>query len=150
KEDTEPRALAYLNDSLVLSGNDSLLPPSVPVFLSQLSASRLLSGQELHNFLARQPRFDLHETSRLIDALVEQGLLTNYQAARVLTGKPFGLVLGNYLITDHSSVGGMGVVYKAEHIHMKRTVAIKVMVAEADSNCVTLQRFYSEMQATAV
>src|SRR5262249_13438352 len=51
---------------------------------------------------------------------------------------------------DWLGAGGMGIVYKAEHIHMKRPVALKVLITEEDDNAVFLQRFSSEMQALAV
>src|SRR5262249_40571343 len=60
------------------------------------------------------------------------------------------LTLGNYRVLDWLGAGGMGVVYKAEHIHMKQPVALKVLLTEVDGNDVFLQRFYSEMQALAV
>ena len=44
----------------------------------------------------------------------------------------------------------MGVVYKAEHIHLNRTVALKILAAEDDRSSIFLQRFTSEMQALAV
>ena len=81
--------------------------------------------------------------------LVAQGMLTNYQMQWLLAGEPFGLVLGNYRVLDWLGSGGMGVVYKAEHIHMKRPVALKVLAAEGDGNAVFLERFTSEMQALA-
>ena len=64
---------------------------------------------------------------RALSVMVELGLLTHYQAARISTGNTFGLVLGNYRVLDRLGAGGMGVVYKAEHIEMRRLVAIKVL-----------------------
>ena len=52
----------------------------------------------------------------LLARLVEHGLLTEYQAARIGAGKTFGLVLGNYRVLDRLGAGGMGVVFKAEHL----------------------------------
>ena len=86
----------------------------------------------------------------MIEALIDHGLLNQYQARRLLSGQTFGLTLGNYRIVDRIGAGGMGVVYKAEHVHMKRVVAIKVLVTEEERDAVFLQRFSSEMQAMAV
>src|SRR5262249_44610651 len=55
----------------------------------------------------------------------------------------------NYRIVDWLGQGGMGTVYKAEHVHMKRPVAIKVIITEAETHAVFLERFRSEMQALA-
>src|SRR5262249_9667446 len=60
-------------------------------------------------------------------ALVEQGLLTKFQAERLLAGLTNGFVLGQYLILDQLGQGGMGRVYKAQHRTMHRVVALKVL-----------------------
>ncbi len=90
-----------------------------------------------------------NDTPILADALLSQGVLTPYQMQWLLAGEPFGLVLGNYRVLDWLGSGGMGVVYKAEHIHMKRPVALKVLSAEGDGNTIFLERFTSEMQVLA-
>jgi len=89
---------------------------------------------------------DLHG---LLEGLVDAGLLTNYQASRVSVGKTFGLILGNYRVLDRLGVGGMGVVYKAEHILMRRVAAIKVLSIEADQDQALVTRFLGEMRAVA-
>src|SRR5690242_4962222 len=67
------------------------------------------------------------EREQLLALLVENGLLTEYQAGRIDAGTTFGLVLGNYRVLDRIGAGGMGVVFKAEHIDMRRPVAVKVL-----------------------
>src|SRR5207249_12110517 len=101
-------------------------------------------------FLAHHPCLPDSNTLGLVEGFIRQGLLTQYQVSRLLAGQTFGLVLGNYRMVERLGCGGMGVVYKAEHVHMKRAVAIKVLVTKEDPTSVFLQRFYSEMQATAV
>src|SRR5262249_13419801 len=68
---------------------------------------------------------------------------------RVRDRQTFGLVLGNYRITDWIGSGGMGVVFKAEHVHMKRPVAVKVLLTEDEGHNAFLERFNGEMQALA-
>lgn len=85
----------------------------------------------------------------LLELLVENGLLTRYQAARITAGKRFGLVLGNYRVLERLGAGGMGVVFKAEHMRMRRLVAIKVLSLSREEDPQTLARFYSEMRAVA-
>jgi len=123
---------------------------TVHEFLHYLSASKLLNPAELETFLADHPGLDNGDLQPLIDTFLKEGLLNPYQVERLLAGQTFGLVLGNYRIVDRIGSGGMGVVYKAEHVHMKRVVALKVLVAEDDRESVFLQRFYGEMQAMAV
>ena len=127
---------------------DCIYPP-LRQFLQSLQESGLLDADELKEFLKERPGLGDDDTSPLIDSLIARGLLNEYQVRRVLAGQTFGLVLGNYRIVNWLGAGGMGVVYKAEHIHMKRPVAIKVMMTEAETNPVFLERFRSEMQALA-
>src|SRR5437868_3946230 len=133
--------------SLPSSSQDTL---SIADFLARLLTSGLLSVPEVEQFFEKYPHLRNTSTPCLVSALKTEGLLTDYQVSRLLAGNTFGLVFGNYRTVERLGAGGMGVVYKAEHTHMKRTVAIKVLVGEADPNSVFLQRFYSEMQATAV
>lgn len=129
--------------------SDGCLPPPAEV-LRRLRESRLVGSQDLKRFLDGRPELVQGDTETLTEALLNHNLLNDYQLQRVLAGQTFGLVLGNYRILDWIGSGGMGVVYKAEHVHMKRPVAIKVLVTEDDGNTVFLQRFNSEMQALAV
>jgi len=122
----------------------------VPEFLSRILESKLLNEEELGEFIFKNGPFAETSRAALIETMVHQGLLTEYQLSRLLAGQTFGLILGNYRIVERIGAGGMGVVYKAEHVHMKRVVAIKVLVTQEDRHSVFLQRFYSEMQATAV
>jgi putative two-component system response regulator len=89
-------------------------------------------------------------TVELLSLLVAKGLLTEYLADRIGAGKTFGLLVGNYRVLDRLGAGGMGVVFRAEHVHLRRQVAIK-MVAQAHAQPGTLlSRFTAEMQAVAL
>jgi response regulator RpfG family c-di-GMP phosphodiesterase len=123
---------------------------SVAEFLDRLLGSRLLTGDEVDRFLSSQPGLLESDTVSLVEAFMGQGLLTEYQVQQLQSGQTFGLVLGNYRMVEPLGSGGMGDVYKAEHVHMKRAVAIKRLITKEDRSSVFLQRFYSEMQATAV
>src|SRR5947209_12873197 len=123
---------------------------SVSDFLNRIIDSHLLSWSQLEQFLNSRPERTASSAQELVRVLIAEGLLTEFQVARILAGQTFGLVLGNYRIVERIGAGGMGTVYKAEHIHMKRAVAIKVLVSEEDEQSIHLQRFFSEMQATAV
>jgi response regulator RpfG family c-di-GMP phosphodiesterase len=92
---------------------------------------------------------DCKDVSELLPLLVEEKLLTDYQATRVNAGKVFGLVLGNYRVLERIGSGGMGVVYKAEHVKLRKRVALKVLPVSSQQDPKLLQRFYTEMRAIA-
>jgi response regulator RpfG family c-di-GMP phosphodiesterase len=147
----------------------SLAPPRIPSpprrplsdLSAQLSPAQTLLLELLHVSLVLQDQWDLltpsqqHEvkqapdTLALLDALVRQDLLTPFQAQRIAAGKTFGLILGNYRVLDCIGAGGMGMIYLAEHVEMRRQVAIKVLHQAQDQPPELLQRFFAEMRAVA-
>jgi response regulator RpfG family c-di-GMP phosphodiesterase/serine/threonine protein kinase len=84
-----------------------------------------------------------------LNEMVEYHLLTPFQAARIATGNTFGLVLGNFRLLERLGAGGMAVVYKAEHIEMRHTVAIKVLQLLRGDDPRLETRFSAEMRAVA-
>ena len=62
-------------------------------------------------------------------------------------GRLHGLVLGNYRLLDRIGVGGMGVVYRAEHRQLRTPVAVKALPPTPDQNPRTLARFFLEARA---
>ncbi len=60
-----------------------------------------------------------------------------------------GLVLGDFQLLRPIGAGGMGQVYLAEQISLKRRVAIKVLKSELAGNPAALQRFKAEAYAVA-
>jgi len=58
-------------------------------------------------------------------------------------------IAGRYRIQSKLGEGGMGAVYKAEQISLKRTIAVKLLRPEVASSQLLLRRFNAEAEAVA-
>ncbi len=85
----------------------------------------------------------------LLKELVALRLINNYQSDRIQANTRRGLVLGNYRVLDRIGSGGIGIVFEAEHILMRRRVAIKVVPIDSDEQADLLTRFLREMRSVA-
>src|ERR1041385_9072824 len=94
-------------------------------FLASLRESGLLTGEQLDEAARLVP--DSNRGRLVARALVAKGLLTRFQAEQVLAGRTAGFSLGQYRILDLLGEGGMGRVFKAQHLTMSRVVALKVL-----------------------
>jgi serine/threonine-protein kinase len=83
------------------------------------------------------------------DHLVRAGVLTAWQAEKLLEGRHRGFLLGSYRLLDHLARGGMSNVYLAEHRLMQRRVAIKVLPQNRVADASFLARFQLEAKAVA-
>jgi len=57
--------------------------------------------------------------------------------------------LGQYILKERLGTGGMGEVYLAEHVFLRRPTAVKLIRPERVNDPATLLRFEQEVQATA-
>jgi serine/threonine protein kinase len=61
-----------------------------------------------------------------------------------------GTVLaGKYRVTRELGRGGMAAVYEAEHVHIGKKVAVKVLASELASSTIVIERFFREARAAA-
>jgi len=81
----------------------------------------------------------------LLDGVVAEALA----ASPLQTGiDPRGRTLGDYRLLREVGRGGMGVVYEAEQISMRRRVALKVLYPSVTQSATAVERFRREAQAT--
>jgi serine/threonine protein kinase len=70
-------------------------------------------------------------------------------AHAVLSEKIIGEVVSHFRIIERISGGGMGVVYKAEDLTLKRIVALKFLLSEMTGDKVAKRRFLKEARAAS-
>ncbi|MDA1210937.1 MAG: SUMF1/EgtB/PvdO family nonheme iron enzyme [Planctomycetota bacterium] len=126
------------------------MPLSFDQYRDAIIASHVLSEEDLRVSLSaisdeRPPP----DAKKLGKYLVRQKLLTQYQAQEIYSGRGELLVMGNYVVIDTLGQGGMGTVLKAQHRHMKRFVAIKVISSESLKDPNAVRRFHREVEAAA-
>jgi serine/threonine protein kinase len=81
--------------------------------------------------------------------LLRRGWLTPYQVNQIFLGRGANLVLGPYVLLERLGEGGMGQVFKARHLRLKRVVALKVIRKERVAHPNAVPRFRREVQAVA-
>ncbi|MCX7392383.1 MAG: protein kinase, partial [Planctomycetia bacterium] len=120
---------------------------SLKQFVQQLEDSGILAGDTLKDFIP--PKASPKDVSELARELIRQKKLTKYQAEEVHRGRAKSLVLGNYVLSEKIGAGGMGLVFKAEHRRMHRTVAIKLLPPHMTKDAAAIARFEREVTAAA-
>ena len=126
-------------------------PSAGQVLLYDLLARSLVLAEDWEQLPVPKQEQILSSTCQdsVLSLLLDHGLLTRYQVARITAGTGFGLVLGNYRVLDRIGAGGMAVVFKGEHIHLRHLVAIKVLPLSPGYEQKLLTRFFAEMRVVA-
>jgi len=60
-----------------------------------------------------------------------------------------GRIVGKYKILDQIGEGGMGVVYRAEHVVLGSPAAVKVLLPQFTRDSVVVERFFTEAKAAS-
>jgi serine/threonine protein kinase len=122
-------------------------------FLDLVRRSQLVEEDQLTKFLtglaSQNGQKTLESPEKLAAGMVSAGLLTEWQAEKLQAGKHKGFLLGKYKLLRHLGKGGMSQVYLAEHMLMKRKVAIKVLPQNKVEDATYLERFRIEARAAA-
>ncbi len=121
--------------------------------LELIKRSGLVEDDRLRSFLKKEKARlggDLPDDQQVLaDRMVDAGLLTKWQADKLLAGRHKGFTLGKYKLLDQIGKGGMSSVYLAEHTMMRRRVAIKVLPKSRVKDASYLERFQLEARAVA-
>ena len=137
--------------------DDDLLGPILESFVGRFRRGERPSLTEL---IARHPEL-AGQIRELVPALVDleqlagsprgPGGSARHGAASAITRDegPSPERLGDYRILRRIGGGGMGVVYEAEHVALRRSVALKVMLPRLRDDPRYLRRFQSEASLAA-
>ena len=117
-------------------------------FIEIVQKSGLIHQDRFNAFFSKY-QFTTEDASKVAIAMVQDGLITNFQARQLLKGRYRGFAIGKYLVLEQLGEGGMGKVFLCEHMLMRRRVAIKVLSREIASDPGTVERFQREGRAVA-
>jgi serine/threonine protein kinase len=113
--------------------------------LHELTAAGLLSSDH-----ATEYGEELETGSdALLNKLVSDGHITQYQAEKFKAGKASDIYFGDYVVIDKLGQGGMGTVLLAKHKRMDRKVAIKVLPVTVLESKDAVARFFQEVKVAA-
>lgn len=125
-------------------------PGSSDAFLELVRRTGAADPRRLDAYLERPiDRRSVHDPKTLAAGLVREGVLTEFQAKRLLAGKPEDLILGKYEVVDLLGAGTMSTVFLCRHPAMDRWVAVKLLANSRTVNPQLLKRFHREARAAA-
>ncbi len=127
---------------------ETITTPDIGRFLSVFRDSQLVPEVQFDKVVAKLPA-DAVDARRAASAFVDSGVLTRFQADRLLGGRSDGFHLGPYVILEPISKGPTGRVYKARHRTMNRLVAVKVLDPAKTANAADRDAVQSEAKAAA-
>jgi len=117
-----------------------------------LTESGLINENQLHSVLDELEQEHGNrpgDSTILARRLIDRKMVTPWQNTHLMQGRHKGFFLGRYKLLGHLGSGGMSTVYLAEHMHMRRKVAIKVLAEVAAEDTAKVSRFFIESQAIA-
>jgi len=145
--------LNRLKSNVIMNGSGMSKSPDANTLVDYIKRSGLVADEALQQVVARVVHAHggqlPDDTSIVCRALLECGMLTQWQVSNLLRGKYRGYFLGKYKLLTLLGSGGMSSVYLAEHMLLRRKRAIKVLPKKRVHDASYLQRFMLEAKATA-
>ncbi len=111
-----------------------------------LEKSRLLQLKDLEE--ARTLSEQHSDSQDFLKILFHKKMITRWQAGQLLAGNA-SFFLGKYKLIELLGAGGMGRVFRAEHITMNRSVALKIIAKDLVTDPEAQERFLNEARAIA-
>jgi eukaryotic-like serine/threonine-protein kinase len=120
---------------------------AIESFWIQLTESRLVPAAQIQAISRELETAGVVSDAVAAKNLVQRGLLTRYQADRLLEGRSRGFFFDDYKLLDLLGVGGMGWVYRAENAQTHEIFALKVLLDQLKHDRGLLARFEQEARA---
>ena len=118
---------------------------SAQKILHEVTQAGLISADQITKF----DRIVETGVEPLLEKLLAEGHITEYQADKFRQGLTADIAFGDYVVMDKLGQGGMGTVLLARHKRMEREVAIKVLPVTALESEAAVARFYQEVKVAA-
>ncbi len=125
------------------------VPVTVDEFIDLVRKSGVADEKRLDAYLAKARATFPPEPAKVAGLLVQDGVLTNFQAENILAGKWRRFSIGKYKVLERLGSGGFAQVYLCEHKLMRRRVAVKVLPVAKAKDSSALARFHREARAVA-
>jgi len=119
---------------------------TIAAFLDVVRKSGLIDDARLEEAVAAWPDHAAALPGELVQVLIDQNLLTPWQADQLRKGRHKGFMLGKYRLLKLLGAGGMSSVYLAENTTLRGKVAIKVLPRKFTDQTSYLARFEREAQ----
>ena len=126
--------------------------PTVDEVHASLVDSELMSGPDADGKIAawREASGEKEDDrgDRLVDWLVGQTELTEFQAAAIKAGHKGPFMLGPYRVQQRIMAGNLGSVYRAVHVELDQPVSLKVFPSDLKDDEERLARMQREARAS--
>jgi len=122
--------------------------PEVAVgFLELLEKSGLLSPEQFAEAVRVHDLESKAAPTDLVETLIAAGVLTRFQADRLLEGRHRGFFIDRYKTLNILGTGGMGWLYLAEDCDTGNRVAVKMLPKKLEADSGMVARFQLEARA---
>ena len=118
-------------------------------FLRQACAGDEALEREVWSLVASEQKAGVFLQSPAIEMAARAIALQQYQDLPESAGSLTGQTISHYRIVEKLGAGGMGVVYRAEDLRLRRFVALKLLSDELAHDPQALSRFQREAQAAS-